>query len=869
MKSAIQFLIILLIVSLGSGIPANSAFTSVATNSTPLVASCSQSVTYIAALDGTATTQFKNAAANTICAMVTDGTFSKLDALYFHANTSSANALINVISPGTHNLTSHGTCTFTANVGFTGDGSSCYNDPSFVPSSAGGHVTQNSATYGVCVLSARTTASTAIAWGGNGASANLTYFYPLFTGNLAVGSINAVTGDGGATNSNTSGSWIYTRTSSTVTSLYLNSVNLGISSTTSGGLPNGSITELAYNNNGTISNFSGDQHAYWFFGGGMSAAQVASIYADLGAMLSALGVGGGCSNNFAAVPVYFATAGLDTNNCLAQSGTPPVGPCATIGKMNSLLYGPNSSININGGDTLTGCLSLTSSNVSGTSAINPITVKGYGAGRPKISTNCSGGYTAGLTIDTITGVVVNGIDIVQGGNTPATMACILLINTAGVTPSGGYTIENNTCTGGFTSQGGGVSGLTGGAIVIRGFTNGCASFSNVTLLNNTLFGSSGVTSVDQNGIILSDGCTNALGGNMNNWTAQGNLCFNLGGTNPNTGTNPGNCIILTDGSNDLMQFNLAHDNAWNCTVSPGCGVGFWYDVVDQGVIQFSEAYNIQPGFATTGTDFDCVDQDQGVTNGVYQYLFCHNNFGYGMTGFQQTNGSNTSWGPNTLRYSITENDNKRTGDLTAGLITYFGGVASGTLYIYNNVIWANQTTTPTRTGGYVTQSGWPTGGVFANNIIAMTQDSSGFFNPVACGSVAATTIAQLFRNNDYNNLSAGTQQFYTCGAGATNINFATWAAAVTGGEASTIQTAPGFVTGPPPDVACTWTPNVTSTWPPSGCAGDVALASGAQNAKSAGANLAASGWPGGSPTRDFYVPGSGPCYNIGAYGVCP
>jgi hypothetical protein len=571
---------------------------------------------------------------------------------------------------------------------------------------------------------------------------------------------------------------------------------------------------------------------------------------------------------------YFANAihgGSDANPCTMAS------PCATITKFNSLVYAAGNTVSFNRGDTFNGCLSITPTNATPT-ALNPLTITNYGTGAlPIINTTCSGGYSAGLTLDTITGVVVNGLNFVQGGNSPATMAGILIINTAGANPSGNYTIENNSFSGGFTSQGGGVSGLTGGHIVIRGFTGGCANISNVSLLNNTMSGTSGVTSLDQNGIMTSDGCSNTLGGNLMNWTAQGNLCSNLGGTNPNTGTNPGNCILLANATVALQQFNLGHDLAWNCTVSPGCGVGFWFDGVDQGTIQFSEAYNIQPGFATTGTDFDGFDQDMATTHSATQYTFSHANYGYGYTGVVETSGSVTTWGPNTVRYAITENDNKRTGDLTAGQIAFFNansGATPGTLYIYNTTIWNNQTTTPTRTPGYGNQSGWP-GGVFANNIIAQTQDSSGDFTPISCGGSGAgnvTTITQVFENNDYNNISSGTQQFYLCGPTSSTITFAVWAAAIAGSESGTIQTAPGFA-GAPPDAACTWTPSSIVTWPPSGCAGDVALASGAQNAKSAGNALAsASGWPGGVPTKDFYqntVPGTGSCWNIGAYGVCP
>jgi hypothetical protein len=119
-------------------------------------AACSQSSTYLAAVSGLSVTE-RNAYDAAICGIVADGNFSILDGMYFYANASAANARVNVANPGTHNLTTHGSCTFTVDQGFTGDGSSCYQDPGYNPTSAAGNWTQNSVTVGVCTLNARVT----------------------------------------------------------------------------------------------------------------------------------------------------------------------------------------------------------------------------------------------------------------------------------------------------------------------------------------------------------------------------------------------------------------------------------------------------------------------------------------------------------------------------------------------------------------------------------------------------------------------------------------------------------------------------------------------------------------------------------------
>lgn len=258
----------------------------------PFVASCSQSATYIAALTSPTATE-KSAFDYAICHMVTHGTFALLDGLYIHANTSAANARINAINPGTYNLTGHGSCTFTADQGFTGDGSSCYNDPAFVPSTAGGHVALNSQTYGVCVLNNRTTPSGSIvAYGGSGASSGFTYFEPLFTGSLSVSGL-ADGSNNVSSITSSQGSWISSRTGSSGAGIGVYSNGAGplpqSSSSSSTSLPNVTVVEFAYNSNGSIVDYSTDQQAYWFFGAGMTSAQVASIYGDLGFALALLG----------------------------------------------------------------------------------------------------------------------------------------------------------------------------------------------------------------------------------------------------------------------------------------------------------------------------------------------------------------------------------------------------------------------------------------------------------------------------------------------------------------------------------------------------------------------------------------------------
>src|ERR1039457_3408340 len=72
-------------------------------------------------LSGTETTAYTNL----INGLVSDGTWSLLDALYIFATNSTTTANLNLISTS-FGLTQHGTVTFSADHGYTGDGTAGY-----------------------------------------------------------------------------------------------------------------------------------------------------------------------------------------------------------------------------------------------------------------------------------------------------------------------------------------------------------------------------------------------------------------------------------------------------------------------------------------------------------------------------------------------------------------------------------------------------------------------------------------------------------------------------------------------------------------------------------------------------------------------
>lgn len=108
---------------------------------------CAEYTTWLAATSGTSGTQ-QSAMQAMICGGVTDGWWAKLDYFYWFRINTTATAAINVVTPGTFNLSISGSCTFTANSGWAGDGLTCVGDTGYTPSTSG-RITQNTASAGV------------------------------------------------------------------------------------------------------------------------------------------------------------------------------------------------------------------------------------------------------------------------------------------------------------------------------------------------------------------------------------------------------------------------------------------------------------------------------------------------------------------------------------------------------------------------------------------------------------------------------------------------------------------------------------------------------------------------------------------------
>lgn len=264
---------------------------------------CSQATTFLArtsGLSGTETTVYTNL----ICGLVTDGIItgtmagsgsgasacgSIFDAFYLLATNTTTTASLNLCSTS-FSLTSTGGLTFTADQGYTGDGTNNLLT-SLVPNAGGLNYAQDSASIGACDLTNRTTSdATTIIGSRNGAGTSYSYISPNFTGNTYAPELNGFTfGTTGAA-STAQGINAVSRTSSANIAAYH-----GASSTPVGTITDTSVllSDAQYQILGTQGGTSTtDKVAVAWIGAGITGAQYLLIYNRIHTALVALGNSG-------------------------------------------------------------------------------------------------------------------------------------------------------------------------------------------------------------------------------------------------------------------------------------------------------------------------------------------------------------------------------------------------------------------------------------------------------------------------------------------------------------------------------------------------------------------------------------------------
>lgn len=225
-----------------------------------------------------------------VCGLVTDGIFAKLDMLHIYAAINNTTALLNLISSSFTGI-EHGTLTFTAFTGYTGNGSTGYIDSQFKASTASSpKFTQDSASIGTYIRTSRTMQDNSSSIGEIGSG--FTLIRPNQSGGIGgarfgvdVGTVTIVA------NGNAQGFLVASRTGASITNLYRNSSGTPISSpvTASSYLSNQFIF-IGADNSGGPEAFSTDQIAAAIIGGGLSSTDFTNLSSRINTYMTAYSV---------------------------------------------------------------------------------------------------------------------------------------------------------------------------------------------------------------------------------------------------------------------------------------------------------------------------------------------------------------------------------------------------------------------------------------------------------------------------------------------------------------------------------------------------------------------------------------------------
>jgi hypothetical protein len=254
---------------------------------------CSEAVSFLARTSGLDATH-TSAYIALICGLVSDGVWDKFDALYVYATQNQTTALLNLKSTS-FNSVAHGSPTFTADVGFTGVGSSStvYIDTGFNPTVGSPEYTQNSAHISNWNLTPGTNQELAAIGSKAAGSNSLSYMVPQFGGDAIFYLNTAVAGLGQKiTNSaGTDAHWIDNRLNSGVLSGWKNGVQIygSVLAQISSPVLNQNFYALGMNNNGTPQGCD-YQLASTSIGSHLSDADCINFYGRLRTYMTAVGL---------------------------------------------------------------------------------------------------------------------------------------------------------------------------------------------------------------------------------------------------------------------------------------------------------------------------------------------------------------------------------------------------------------------------------------------------------------------------------------------------------------------------------------------------------------------------------------------------
>lgn len=209
------------------------------------------------------------------------GVWYKLDAFYVFAATDSISALINWINPGTYNATLTNAPTFTANRGYTGNGSNAFIDSNFNPTTASSpkFVQDSGCIFGRCL---NNVAEDKPLWADTAAYKN--NMYPRLAADGALARINSTGGNITASSTSSIGFWSCTRSNSSDEILYKNGASVGVEGQASAAPQNANLTALR-----AAADYSNYQIASYGFGENLTSGDQTALYNAELAYMQAVG----------------------------------------------------------------------------------------------------------------------------------------------------------------------------------------------------------------------------------------------------------------------------------------------------------------------------------------------------------------------------------------------------------------------------------------------------------------------------------------------------------------------------------------------------------------------------------------------------
>lgn len=348
---------------------------------------------------------------------------------------------------------------------------------------------------------------------------------------------------------------------------------------------------------------------------------------------------------------------ISPNGNNSNSGNSPDDAWQTIERVNKMQFEPNSRIFFEGGESFSGNIYFTVGD--GNDPAKSIRVSSYGTGKATIKA----GDKDGIYVYNTAGIIIDNLIFSGSGMHSNNASGIHFYNDL----PGNIKLEKIEIT---NTE---VSGFRNFGIVIGAF-NGNSGFNNVLIENNKVYDilDVGISS-------YGEFSSSKTGYAHSNITVRNCEVFNIQGYDKKS--HSGNGIVLSD----VQKSFIENSTVYNCGQgNTNCGgpVGIWYWDADQVTIQHNEVYNISAG---TGCDGGGFDLDGGVTNGIMQYNYSHNNDGAGFlvgqfTGARPMNNI-------IVRYNISENDAATNG---GSVYLFNGDKQMDNIYVYNNTFYLQE-----------------------------------------------------------------------------------------------------------------------------------------------------------------------------------